>query len=388
MSRLGTSRTARRYSKGAVAACLFVALVATTPFFQSEAGAAMNEARQELQGLPSLDVKGLKPKKRLAERAADAIGKLEGQVERRVRQSFDRLLPVRVDSQSEDEYWIFDVPSAGQVKILRKRTSTAEVVIVGLLAGCIVELTVAVLLHPLDTLKTRLQTQPDRAGGKLRFDRLFDGLRPVVSTVPLLSVFWAVKDVVRRSIIGFVTQRLSWVTWYDVIATGIAAGAGEAFYWALKTPGQLLKTRQQAEVVLEGARPVRAILLPQAPPRPFLEIQRKTSIGTSSRLEQMCIASTSAHRQPLDAYGGGVFDQLPGARPLRRLPGDASDYHLRVAPQPARCSVVRRIQHPPIHDRFNCRRTGLHAFGCCADQIVVGRPGCPGATKHVGIDFP
>eukprot|EP00444_Apocalathium_aciculiferum_P007535 CAMPEP_0183410534 /NCGR_PEP_ID=MMETSP0370-20130417/19643_1 /TAXON_ID=268820 /ORGANISM="Peridinium aciculiferum, Strain PAER-2" /LENGTH=415 /DNA_ID=CAMNT_0025593381 /DNA_START=72 /DNA_END=1319 /DNA_ORIENTATION=+ len=271
MSRLGTSRTARRYSKGAVAAVLFGALVSTSTMFQIQEGALVNEARHELQAIQSLDVEELKHKENAAKRAGDDMGKFERQVERKLQQAVDGVARVKVDSMSEDEYWIFDVPIAGQMKILRKRTSTAEVVIGGFLAGCVLELTNTVLLYPLDTMKTRLQANPDGAGGQLRFDRLFDGLGPVVAMVPLLSVFWSVKDVVRRSIIGFVTQQLSWVAWYDVIATGLAAGAGEAFYFALKTPGQLLKIKQQTEAVLEDSKPALATLLLQAPPRPFWE---------------------------------------------------------------------------------------------------------------------
>eukprot|EP00446_Apocalathium_sp_SHHI-4_P053177 CAMPEP_0177369544 /NCGR_PEP_ID=MMETSP0368-20130122/41510_1 /TAXON_ID=447022 ORGANISM="Scrippsiella hangoei-like, Strain SHHI-4" /NCGR_SAMPLE_ID=MMETSP0368 /ASSEMBLY_ACC=CAM_ASM_000363 /LENGTH=144 /DNA_ID=CAMNT_0018832739 /DNA_START=9 /DNA_END=439 /DNA_ORIENTATION=- len=141
MSRLGTSRTARRYSKGAVAAVLFGALVSTTTLFQMEEGVLVNEARHELQAMHSLEVEELKREENVAKRAGDAMGKFERQVERKFQQSVDGVAPVKVDSQSEDEYWIFDVPIAGQVKILRKRTSTAEVVIGGFLAGCIVELT-------------------------------------------------------------------------------------------------------------------------------------------------------------------------------------------------------------------------------------------------------
>ena len=72
-----------------------------------------------------------------------------------------------------------------------------EVLISGFLAGFVVELTNALLLHPIDTFKTRLQrgsgvVTPDPS---LLYQRLFDGLGPVLATVPALSVFWAVKEI-------------------------------------------------------------------------------------------------------------------------------------------------------------------------------------------------
>lgn len=108
----------------------------------------------------------------------------------------DKVAEIRVDSDTENEYWVFDpVPFAGEVRILRKETSAIEVVLSGFLAGFLVELTNALLLHPLDTFKTRLQTGSGKVlpDPKLLYQRLYDGLIPVLATVPALSIFWAVK---------------------------------------------------------------------------------------------------------------------------------------------------------------------------------------------------
>ena len=108
----------------------------------------------------------------------------------------DKLAEIKVDSDTENEYWVFDpVPFAGSVRILRKETSAIEVVLSGFLAGSLVELSNALLLHPLDTFKTRLQTGSGKAfpDPKLLYQRLYDGLIPVLATVPALSIFWAVK---------------------------------------------------------------------------------------------------------------------------------------------------------------------------------------------------
>lgn len=70
----------------------------------------------------------------------------------------DRLAEIKVDSDTEDEYWVFgSLPFIGPVRILRKETSTVNVILCGLFAGFLVEFTNALTLHPLDTLKTRLQ---------------------------------------------------------------------------------------------------------------------------------------------------------------------------------------------------------------------------------------
>ena len=70
----------------------------------------------------------------------------------------DKIAVVKVDSDTEDEYWVFDKwPFLGQLYVLRKQTTALEIVLSGFVAGCLVELTNALLLHPIDTLKTRLQ---------------------------------------------------------------------------------------------------------------------------------------------------------------------------------------------------------------------------------------
>eukprot|EP00929_Paragymnodinium_shiwhaense_P121411 TRINITY_DN93637_c0_g1_i1.p1 TRINITY_DN93637_c0_g1~~TRINITY_DN93637_c0_g1_i1.p1 ORF type:complete len:631 (-),score=126.73 TRINITY_DN93637_c0_g1_i1:72-1964(-) len=173
-----------------------------------------------------------------------------------VKQGMDGLADVKVDPDSEDEYWTF-----GPFQILRKKVTDTEVILTGLLAGGLVEFSRVVLLHPFDTLKTRLQAAPaekpffglfgDAPERKLHVDRLFDGLGPAVATVPGCAIFWAVKDVVRRNIIAFVPPLIPFNLWHDVIATTIAAGVGEGAYWIARTPGEVLKTRKQVDVLVE-----------------------------------------------------------------------------------------------------------------------------------------
>ena len=166
----------------------------------------------------------------------------------------DKWVGVKVDFDTENEYWVFgELPfGLGPLRLLRKETSFLEVIVSGFVAGFLVELSNALLLHPLDTLKTRLQTgqslvPPDPA---LLYRRLYDGFLPVLATVPALSVFWSVKDLVRKSLIGMVKATLPFEL-ADVLASTLASACGEAAYVAVKTPGQVLKIGQQTALFEE-----------------------------------------------------------------------------------------------------------------------------------------
>jgi len=165
------------------------------------------------------------------------------------------IAKIAVDPVTENEYYVLEnVPFVGNMRMLKKETSTQNVILGGFLAGGAIELVNATLLHPIDTVKTRLQTNGVDGyalTSERLFDRLYDGFMPVLMTVPVLSVFWAVKDVVRRNIVGSITM-LAPSIFGDVLATSIAATCGEAAYWAVKTPGYILKTKRQAAVELES----------------------------------------------------------------------------------------------------------------------------------------
>eukprot|EP00746_Dinoflagellata_sp_MGD_P152368 gnl/MRDRNA2_/MRDRNA2_83617_c0_seq1.p1 gnl/MRDRNA2_/MRDRNA2_83617_c0~~gnl/MRDRNA2_/MRDRNA2_83617_c0_seq1.p1 ORF type:complete len:508 (+),score=46.84 gnl/MRDRNA2_/MRDRNA2_83617_c0_seq1:68-1591(+) len=156
----------------------------------------------------------------------------------------DSVAEVRVDDNTEDEYWVF--PFDDSYRILRKETNVAEIAAGGLAAGIIVEFVVAFLSYPFDTVKTRLQAKPKEALQKYpSFANIYDGFGPVALTVPALAVFWATRDVVRTSIFYFVKQTVPFPV-LDTIATGIGATMGEALYWMIKTPSEVIKTRRQA----------------------------------------------------------------------------------------------------------------------------------------------
>eukprot|EP00913_Durusdinium_trenchii_P019010 g17866.t1 len=173
----------------------------------------------------------------------------------------DKVAAIKVDSDTEDEYWVFDqLPFKNfKLRILRKETSMLEVLISGFLAGFVVELTNALLLHPIDTFKTRLQrgsgvVTPDPS---LLYQRLFDGLGPVLATVlnhlrvssPTFQMF---QDIVRKSLILLVRAKLP-APVADVVSSTFASACGEAVFLAVKTPGQVLKIELQAAVLEEDA---------------------------------------------------------------------------------------------------------------------------------------
>ena len=166
----------------------------------------------------------------------------------------DKIAVVKVDGDTEDEYWVFDKIPFGQFRILRKETTAFEIILSGFVAGFLVELTNALLLHPIDTFKTRLQRSAGLAmrDPALLYQRLYDGLVPVLATVPALSIFWAVKDIVRKTLIVFIRAKLPSPV-ADVISSTFASACGEAAYVAVKTPGEVLKINQQAALLDEDS---------------------------------------------------------------------------------------------------------------------------------------
>lgn len=74
----------------------------------------------------------------------------------------------------------------------------------GLVSGAAVSTAKIILLHPVDTVKVRLQTSTpsSRTGGKL-FQGLFDGiLPPLVTGAPSGALFFAAKDSLQSSLIS------------------------------------------------------------------------------------------------------------------------------------------------------------------------------------------
>lgn len=182
-----------------------------------------------------------------------------------------------VDPNTEDVYWrCWVIDGLPKIRVLRTKTSDWDVLIAGLAAGAGVELLNAVILHPFDTVKTRLQaltaSRDDDDHGTTEFSteqltqQPYAGISPVLASIPVLSIFWAVKDFVRRRLVHIIAGCLPWRPWGEILASSIAALCGEAAYWAVKAPSVVVKTQQQSMIADEDTGEEKPIIV--AKPQP------------------------------------------------------------------------------------------------------------------------
>ena len=105
-----------------------------------------------------------------------------------------------------------------------------------------------VLLHPFDTIKSRQQA-PSAGDGMtnstaLLFRNVYSGIVPaLVGGVPSAAVFFGVKDVCRQELLHLGADKQ--------LATLLAVCAANVPYWLIRSPPELLKTREQTSL-LEG----------------------------------------------------------------------------------------------------------------------------------------
>jgi solute carrier family 25 S-adenosylmethionine transporter 26 len=115
----------------------------------------------------------------------------------------------------------------------------------GLLSGAATRAAKEALLHPLDTLKTREQLPALLSNGSAALAKLYSGVVPaVIGGIPAGAVFFGVKDLCKEQLRAAGVNR-------DV-ATLVGVCAANLPYWLIRTPAELLKTRQQANVSLLG----------------------------------------------------------------------------------------------------------------------------------------
>mmetsp|Transcript_63440 Transcript_63440/g.143098 ORF Transcript_63440/g.143098 Transcript_63440/m.143098 type:complete len:496 (+) Transcript_63440:114-1601(+) len=126
----------------------------------------------------------------------------------------------------------------------------------GSLGGAAVSSTKTLVKHPLDTLTVRIQVAKagKGAGGAKgampRREVLLQGLwrgvgPPLVFGVPAGATFFGVKDVAKSALRArFGLDKRS--------ATLLAVLVAQFPYWLIRNPSEVLKTRAQAEAVLEG----------------------------------------------------------------------------------------------------------------------------------------
>ena len=122
----------------------------------------------------------------------------------------------------------------------------------GLLAGAVQKTAKELVLHPLDTAKTRLQLGGSRralVGGGL-FDDAYSGIGPaLLSGAPAASLFFAVKDGIKSRAKGL----------GKVGATLAAVAGANVCYWVLRNPTEVVKARRQAGIDGDAAAAAAAL---------------------------------------------------------------------------------------------------------------------------------
>jgi len=126
--------------------------------------------------------------------------------------------------------------------------SSVSELVSGLLAGAISRTCKELLLHPLDTIKSRLQyTKDSRKITPELFEDLYSGiLPPIIAGAPAGAVFFGIKDYVKSvagQTLGENQRQLS---------TILAVLAAQFPYWAIRSPSELIKTRRQTGLATNG----------------------------------------------------------------------------------------------------------------------------------------
>ena len=108
----------------------------------------------------------------------------------------------------------------------------------GFLSGTVSRASKEILLHPFDTIRARLQVMKQNETIDGLYDNLYEGLVPaLVGGIPASGVFFSIKDYTKNRLknIGLNKQQ----------ATIISVAAANIPYWLIKTPAEVIKTRQQ-----------------------------------------------------------------------------------------------------------------------------------------------
>lgn len=119
-----------------------------------------------------------------------------------------------------------------------------ESIVNGLISGAATRVSKELLLHPIDTVRARLQQAPNYVeidNGQPKdglFDNLYDGLLPaLVGGVPAGAIFFGIKDYSKKKLrkMGLGKQE----------STILSVMAANVPYWLVRTPSEVLKTRRQ-----------------------------------------------------------------------------------------------------------------------------------------------
>ena len=112
----------------------------------------------------------------------------------------------------------------------------------GLISGAASRASKELLLHPIETLKARLQVPSYNSSA--RFDNLYDGVAAsLIGGIPAGALFFATKDY-SKSLLGPGGLGFS-----KEAATLLSVSIANVPYWLVRTPWEVLKTQQQVNQV-------------------------------------------------------------------------------------------------------------------------------------------
>ena len=149
-------------------------------------------------------------------------------------------------------------PVLRKVRVRSRRLQDTELFTAGFVGGIVAEVAKVIVLHPLDTIKARIQARRTRAEPETEalytssiFDRPYAGLGPaVVSAAPQAGIFFATRDVMRREVFGLVAESR-----VDSTTAALAAvAAATCAYWVIRAPSEVFKLRSQAATPAPHAR--------------------------------------------------------------------------------------------------------------------------------------
>jgi len=121
----------------------------------------------------------------------------------------------------------------------------------GLISGSVTRASKELILHPIDTIKSRIQTIAfnETMSPGLLYKDVFNGLLPaLVGGIPAGAIFFGVKDFFKSFLKGFnANNNLNWALNKDEI-TIISVILANIPYWILRTPSEVLKTKEQIDM--------------------------------------------------------------------------------------------------------------------------------------------
>ena len=162
------------------------------------------------------------------------------------------------------------IPHNLPIKINKAQVSAAEAAstatsgaseggfVSGLASGAVSRINKELLLHPIDTVRARLQmsecmrnvtnqgvrktgNEGDVAVGTSLYSNLYDGIVPaIVGGVPAGALFFGVKDASKKALREMGLDRAS-ASAVSVLITNVP-------YWVVRSPAEMVKTRRQAGV--------------------------------------------------------------------------------------------------------------------------------------------